>query len=89
MASKPSHIERVYVILSGDDRYDRACSAIPDSECSALPRNYVMNVLNGTAAKTGRDPAAATGHFRLYSKFSDSQMVLGGIGPGSGGYHHR
>jgi len=122
MASKPSHIERVYVILSGDDRYDRACSAIPDSECSALPKNYVMNVLNGaasklaeqvasaklvlpwllsaigapsffcrpaSAAKTGRYPAAAAGHFRLYSKPSDSQMVLGGIGSGSGGYHHR
>ena len=59
MASKPSHIERVYVILSGDDRYDRACSAIPDSECSALPKNYVMNVLNGAASKLAEQVASA------------------------------
>ncbi len=48
-ASQHSSLERVYIILSGDDHYDRACAAIPDSECSALPKNYVMNVLNGAA----------------------------------------
>lgn len=59
MASKPSNLERVYVILSGDDRYDRACASIPDSECSALPQNYVMNVLNGAAAKLAEQMASA------------------------------
>jgi hypothetical protein len=39
IASKRSRLERVYVIMSGDDRYDRACAAIPDSECSALSKN--------------------------------------------------
>jgi hypothetical protein len=55
----PSNLERVYKILSGDDRYDRACEAIPDSECSALPKNYVMNVLNGAASKLAEQVASA------------------------------
>ena len=58
-ASQRSNLERVYKILSGDDRYDRACSAIPDSECSALPKNYVMNVLNGAASKLAEQVASA------------------------------
>jgi hypothetical protein len=45
--------------LSGDDRYDRACAAIPNSECSALPKNYVMNVLNGAASKLAEQVASA------------------------------
>jgi len=59
IASKRSRLERVYVILSGDDRYDRACASIPDSECSALPKNYVMNVLNGAASKLAEQVASA------------------------------
>ena len=59
MASQPSNLERVYKILSGDDRYDRACAAIPNSECSALPKNYVMNVLNGAASKLAEQVASA------------------------------
>ncbi len=58
-AFQRSNLERVYMILSGDDRYDRACSAIPDSECSALPKNYVMNVLNGAASKLAEQVASA------------------------------
>ncbi len=60
MASKPSHVERVYGKLSGDDRYDRACSAIPDSECSAPPEKYVMNLLNGAASRLAEQVASAT-----------------------------
>jgi hypothetical protein len=59
MASKPSHVERVYAIVSGDDRYDLACAAIPDSECSPPPKNYVMNVLNGAASKLAEQVASA------------------------------
>ncbi len=59
IASKRSRLERVYVILSGDDRYDRACASIPDSECSALPKNYVLNVLNGAASKLAEQVASA------------------------------
>jgi hypothetical protein len=45
--------------MSGDDRYDRACASIPDSECSALPKNYVIDVLIGTASKLAEQVASA------------------------------
>lgn len=44
-------LDLVYRILSGDDSDERACEAIPDSACTELPRNYVLNVVNGTASK--------------------------------------
>lgn len=44
-------LQLAYSILSGDDDQDRACEAIPESACRHLPRNYVLNVLNGTSTK--------------------------------------
>jgi len=47
-----------YRILSGEDADERACSAIPDEACSALPRNYVLNVANGAATKLAEQLAS-------------------------------
>lgn len=44
-------LERAYRILSGDDSDERACSTIPEAACTELPRNYVLNVVNGAASK--------------------------------------
>ena len=54
-----NRIERAYMILSGDDQLDRACAVIPDSLCTNLPRNYVMNVVNGAASKLAEQVASA------------------------------
>lgn len=43
--------ELVYRILSGDDSDERSCEAIPESECTEVPRNYLLNVANGAATK--------------------------------------
>lgn len=43
--------ERSYRIISGDDDADRICSTIPDRACVQAPRNYLLNLLNGTASK--------------------------------------
>ncbi|MBA1145480.1 MFS transporter [Ectothiorhodospiraceae bacterium WFHF3C12] len=50
-------LDRAYRILSGDDSDERACSAIPESACTELPRNYVLNVLNGAASKLSEQVA--------------------------------
>lgn len=48
----PEHLgNRTYAVLSGDDQTDRLCEAIPESACTSLPRNYLLNVGNGTASK--------------------------------------
>jgi hypothetical protein len=52
-------INLVYTILSGEDEYDRACKIIPDSLCTNLPLNYVMNIVNGTASKLAEQLASA------------------------------
>ncbi|MGD8429712.1 MAG: MFS transporter [Ectothiorhodospiraceae bacterium] len=44
-------LDRAYRVLSGDDSDERACEAIADSACTALPRNYVLNVVNGACTK--------------------------------------
>ena len=54
-----SRIKRVYTILSGDDELDRACKIIPDSLCTNLPLNYVLNVVNGAASKLAEQVASA------------------------------
>ena len=51
MENRESRIKLAYTILSGDDELDRACHVIPDSQCTNLPLNYVMNVVNGAASK--------------------------------------
>ncbi len=59
MKTHRTRIEMIYTILSGDDRFDRACAAIPSAECTNLPKNYVMNVLNGAASKLAEQVASA------------------------------
>lgn len=50
-APQDDRLDRAYRILSGDDSDERACSTIPDDACTELPRNYVLNVVNGAASK--------------------------------------
>jgi hypothetical protein len=57
--ARRSRIEEIYAILSGDDRTERACTDIPPAECTNLPSNYVLNVLNGAAAKLAEQVASA------------------------------
>lgn len=52
-------LDRAYRILSGDDSDERACEAIPESICTDLPRNYLLNVLNGSATKLAEQLASA------------------------------
>lgn len=51
MSILSERLERAYYVLSGDDSDERACAAIPDSACTALPRNYLLNVGNGACTK--------------------------------------
>ena len=59
MENRKGRIDTAYMILSGDDRADRACKRIPDSSCTNLPRNFVLNVVNGTASKLAEQVASA------------------------------
>jgi len=59
MENRKSRIDTAYMVLSGDDRLDRACKNIPDSSCTDLPLNYVLNVVNGTASKLAEQVASA------------------------------
>ena len=54
----PALAERAYTILSGDDATDRACEAISDSACTSLPRNYLLNVMNGACTKLAEQLAS-------------------------------
>ena len=59
MKGSNDRIKLVFTILSGDDEFDRACEIIPDSLCTNLPLNYVMNVVNGAASKLAEQVASA------------------------------
>lgn len=59
MAPTRDRLYQAYTILSGDDQLDRACARIPDSLCTNLPRNYVMNIVNGAASKMAEQVASA------------------------------
>lgn len=48
---------RAYAVLSGDDQTDRLCEAIPESACTNLPRNYLLNVSNGACSKLAEQVA--------------------------------
>jgi MFS family permease len=54
-----SRVEAVYAILGGEDSIERACADIPPAECTNLPRNYVLNVLNGAASKLAEQVTSA------------------------------
>ncbi|MCR9219754.1 MAG: MFS transporter [Alphaproteobacteria bacterium] len=47
-----------YRILSGDDADERACEAIPDGQCTAVPRNFTLNALNGACSKLAEQLAS-------------------------------
>lgn len=51
MSNAGYRLERAYQMLSGDDSDERACEAIPESACTHLPRNYLLNVANGACTK--------------------------------------
>lgn len=59
MSKHSDRIETIYTILSGDDRQGRACAPIPDSSCTDMPLNYVLNVINGAASKLAEQMASA------------------------------
>ena len=59
MNSQRDRVDAIYAILSGDDRLGRACAPIPDSLCTNLPLNYVLNVVNGAAAKLAEQLSSA------------------------------
>src|SRR5690554_7592217 len=50
--------ERLYGALTGDGPEERACSAIPDSACTALPGNYLLNLANGACTKLAEQLAS-------------------------------
>lgn len=50
--------ERAYRMLSGDDSDERACRAIPEESCTAVPANYLLNVANGAATKLAEQIAS-------------------------------
>lgn len=49
---------RLYAFLSGDDDLERSCAAIPEGDCTALPRNYLLNVANGACTKLAEQLAS-------------------------------
>ncbi len=57
-AVSADRLELPYRILSGDDSDERACSTIPDEACSEIPRNYLLNVVNGAATKLAEQLAS-------------------------------
>ncbi len=59
MYPSQNRIYRVYKILSGDDHPDRSCERIPESTCTRIPLNYVLNVVNGAASKMAEQVASA------------------------------
>ena len=59
MENRRNRIDTIYTILSGDDRMGRACAPIPDALCTNLPINFVLNVINGAAAKLAEQVSSA------------------------------
>lgn len=47
-----------YRILSGDNSDERACEAIPDGQCSDVPKNFTLNALNGACSKLAEQLAS-------------------------------
>ncbi|HLS69283.1 MAG TPA: MFS transporter [Kiloniellales bacterium] len=50
--------ERLYGILTGDGPEDRACASIPEAACTAVPRNYLLNLANGACTKLAEQLAS-------------------------------
>ena len=56
--TEPLH--SAYAILSGDDATERACSAFPEEQCTAVPKNLVLNVFNGACTKLAEQLVSPT-----------------------------
>lgn len=50
MSNNDKVLQETYEILSGEDS-ERVCKAIPDDACKHVPKNYVLNVINGSCTK--------------------------------------
>lgn len=50
--------ERLYGALTGDGPEERACQAIPESACTTLPQNYLLNLGNGACTKLAEQLAS-------------------------------
>jgi hypothetical protein len=46
-------VEQLYDFITGEDDEGRVCEGIPEDACTAVPRNFFLNVLNGSATKLG------------------------------------
>jgi len=46
----PKLTYKFYDFLSGDDEL-RSCESIPDSDCTNVPRNFILNITNGSLTK--------------------------------------
>ena len=57
MKPSPDLIERAYDFITVDDE-GRTCEAIPDSACRQAPKNFALNVLNGSATKLAEQLAS-------------------------------
>ncbi len=51
MTTTASRADRIYAVLSGDDSDERSCKAIPEEACTSVPRNFLLNLANGSATK--------------------------------------
>lgn len=51
-------LDRAYAYLSGDDASERSCAAIPEAACTAVPRNYLLNLANGACTKLAEQIAS-------------------------------
>lgn len=50
MSNKEELSDRIYDFVT-EDGEPRACEEIPDEACTNLPKNFTLNVLNGTSTK--------------------------------------
>ncbi len=50
--------ERLFEMLSGENADERACKAIPESACTEVPANYLLNVANGSCTKLAEQLAS-------------------------------
>jgi Na+/melibiose symporter-like transporter len=46
-------VEKLYDFITGEDDEGRVCEEIPEDACTDVPRNFFLNVLNGSATKLG------------------------------------
>lgn len=58
MADRDHRLEAVYDALTGEGDGERLCAAIPDDACSAVPRNYLLKLLNGSCTKLAEQLAS-------------------------------